>query len=142
MERLGYLSVSDAYTLLKAGITLYIASAPLETHALPLQGGWVDDDGRVHLDCACILLNPQTARQIAQEYNQVCFMSITPDANGNSKVYLIPDNDLSRQVALSHCGGYTTDGKHLLTACPSDKSPFIDGSVDCLPAQVEFIPVK
>jgi hypothetical protein len=138
----GYITVVDAIRLLQAGMTLYVVSAPLQTRALPLEGGWVDDSGAVHYDCSAVVLNPQTAYEIGRKFNQQCIMRITPCANGEYEVYLLHDSAFTRQVALQHCGGYTADGEHLFTAVSSDRAPFEDAYIEWLPADIEFIPVK
>jgi hypothetical protein len=138
----GYISVVDAFRLLEAGITVYVVSAPPETNALPLDGGWKDDDGKVHLDCSAVVLNPATARAIGEKYNQQCILQITPCFDGKSEVYLLKDSPLARQVSLDYCGGYTADGEYLFTAVDADCSPFEEAYEDLLIADIEFIPVK
>jgi len=138
----GYISAVDAFYLLRAGIPVYAVSAPLETHALPLAGGWKDDDGNIHIDCSAFVLNPSTAHEIGREHNQQCIMRITPCANGNSRVYLLKDSEFARQVSLNYCGGYTADGESLLTAVEKERSPFVEEYTDWLYADVEFIPCK
>jgi len=142
MRHYGYISALDAFRLLQAGIPLYIVSAPLESQALPLEGGWVDDDGVVYLDCSAIVLNPETAHRIGREYNQQCILRICPCYDGKSEVYLLRDTPFSRQVALEYAGGYTADGEWLFTATNPDGFPLSEAYEDCLPADIEFIPVK
>jgi len=138
----GYLSALDTFRLLQAGITVYIVSAPLESRALPLEGGWKDDEGRIHLDCSCVCLNIETAYKIGRLYDQECILRITPCADGESEVYLLNDTAFARQVSLDYCGGYTADGEYLFTAVSRDHAPFEDSYIDWLPADMEFIPVK
>jgi len=141
-KRYGYLSASDAITLLEAGLPIYIVSAPPETNALPLDGAWVDGDGTLHIDCSAIVLSPLTAHEIGRAFKQQCIMRVYPCANGNSAVYLLRDTEFVRQVALKYCGGYTADGEHLLTAVPRERDIFTDGYVEYTTADVEYIPVK
>ena len=138
----GYISASDAFYLLQAGITLYVVSAPVDTHALPLAGAWKDDTGTIHADCSAVVLNPATAHEIGREYNQQYILRITPCADGNSEVYLIPDSEFAREVALKFAGGYTADSRWLFTAVDREKSIFEDGYTDWLYADCELIPVK
>jgi hypothetical protein len=138
----GFLSATDAMSLLIAGLPIYVVSAPPETNALPLEGGWVDDEGHIHIDCSAFVLNPLTAQEIGRAFNQQCIMAIYPCASGNSAVYLLRDSEFVRQVALKYCGGYTADGSHLLTAVPQDRDIFSDGYVEYTTADVEYIPVK
>jgi len=138
----GYISASDAFALLRAGLTVYVVSAPPTSRALPLEGAWVDDDGTIHLDCSAVVLNPETAHAIGRAHRQQCIMRISPDGRGNSQVYLFKDTDFTRQVCLKYCGGYTADGSHLFSAVSRDKSVFEDGYCEWLYADVEYIPVK
>ena len=141
-NRFGYLNAVDAFRLLQAGLTVFIVSAPPETQALPLDGGWKDDDGNLHYDCSAVVLNPETALTIARAFRQQCIMSITPCYDGNSEIYLLKDSELARKACLAYCGGYTADGEYLFTAVARDCAPFIDSYTDWLYADVEFIPVK
>ena len=138
----GYISALDAFRLLQAGLTLYVVSAPPETNALPLEGGWKDDNGNLHFDCSAVVLNPETARTIGRAFRQQCILRITPCANGTSEVYLLKDTALTRQVALAYAGGYTADGEYLFTAVNAERSVFEDDYADWLTADVEFIPCK
>jgi hypothetical protein len=142
MRMMGYLSVLDAFRLLEAGLPVYIVSAPIESRALPLEGGWKDGEGRVHLDCSCICLSLEKARQIGREYNQECILAIYPSANGEAEVYLLIDTPFARQVALDYVGGYTGDGEYLLVAVKGDASPFSEAYEEWLPADMRFVPVK
>ena len=141
-DRYGYLSASDAYALLQAGLPIYIVSAPPETNALPLDGGWVDDDGNIHYDCSAVVLNPETAMAIGRAFRQQCIMRVYPCHNGNAEVYLMPDTEFNRQVALKYCGGYTADGKWLVAAVDAEKSVFLPEYAEYTLADVEFIPCK
>ena len=137
---LGYLSAVDAFTLLEAGLPVYIVSAPSETLALPLQGAWRDGDGTLHIDCSAIVLSPLTAHAIGREYNQQYILRLYPSHCGDGEVYLLRDIPLNREIALQYCGGYTADGTHLLTATTADV-PFED-YVDFVPVDIDFVPVK
>ena len=141
MERLGYISVVDAIRLLEAGLPVYVVSAPLETQALPLEGAWVDDDGRVHYDCSCVCINPETAHRIGKQFNQQCILRLCP-CEGGAEVYLLKDTPFVRQIALQYAGGYTADGEWLFTAIDANRSPFEDAYEECIPVEMEFIPVK
>ena len=138
----GYISASDAFYLLEAGITLYVVSAPVDTHALPLAGAWKDDTGTIHTDCSAVVLNPATAHEIGREYNQHYILRITPCADGNSEVYLIKDTPFAREVALKFAGGYTADGNWLFTVVNRERSIFEDSYTDWLYADCELVPVK
>jgi hypothetical protein len=142
MRTMGYLSATDAFRLLQAGLTVYVVSSPTDSCALPLEGAWVDGEGNTHYDCSAVVLNPETAHAIGRAYRQQCFIRITPCANGNSEVYLLRDSAFARQVALAYCGGYTADGDYLFTAVDGDRNPFEDGYTDWLCADVEFVPVR
>ena len=137
---LGYLSVVDAFTLLEAGLPVYIVSAPSETLALPLHGAWRDGDGTLHIDCSAIVLSPLTAHAIGREYNQQCILRLYPSHCGNGEVYLLRDIPLNREIALQYCGGYTADGTHLLTATTADVS--FEDYEDFVPVDIDFVPVK
>jgi hypothetical protein len=121
---------------------VYVVSAPTDTNALPLEGAWRDDNGKVHYDCSAVVLNPATAHTIGRIFQQECIMRITPCANGSHEVYLLDDNAFTRKVAVDYCGGYTADGSHLFTAVEANRAPFEDCYVDWITADVEFIPVK
>ena len=110
----GYLSATDTFRLLQAGLTVYIVSAPPSTRALPLDGAWVDSEGNLHTDCSAVVLNPNTAREIGRAYRQQCFLRLTPCA----------------------------DGEHLFVAVNAKKSVFLKDYVDWLTCDVEFVPVK
>jgi hypothetical protein len=143
LNRLGFLNTSDAFTLLKAGLAVYIVSAPTETRAFPLDGAWMDAEGNLHTDCSCILLNIATAHALGKEYNQQCILALYPSPIAKGSVYLLKDIPLNREIALRFAGGYTADNEHLLVAFDDDsRCPFIDGYTEYLPVEVEFIPVK
>jgi len=141
MGRLGYISVADTIRLLEAGLPVYVVSAPPETQALPLEGAWVDENGRVHYDCSCVCINPETAHKIGKQFNQQCILRLYP-CEGGSEVYLFKDNPFIRQIALQYAGGYTADGEWLFTAISADSSPFENAYEECIPVEMEFIPVK
>jgi hypothetical protein len=140
MRTRGYLT--DIFYLLHAGRMVYIVSAPAETHALPLDGAWVDDDGNLHIDCAAVVFSHTTAREISRAFRQQCFLHIAPCANGLHKVYLLKDTPLLRQVALKWAGGYTADGEHILVAVDADNSKFFTDYIGCITANIDFVPVQ
>jgi len=142
MRQYGYLSALDAVRLLQAGLPVYIVSAPLETNALPLEGGWKDNDGRIHLDCSAICLNIETAYEVGRLYNQECILRLYPCYDGKAEVYLLKDTPFTRQVALEYAGGYTADGEWLFTALDASLSLFTDAYEDFVPVDMEFLPVK
>jgi len=143
MRQLGYLSVVDAIRLLEAGLPVYVVSAPKDTDALPLEGAWKDDDGRIHYDCSCICISVETALQIGREYNQECILRLYPQHNGSGGVYLLKDTPFTREISLQYAGGYTADGEYLFTAFTDDgNSPFTEAYEEYVPVDVEFIPVK
>jgi len=146
MERFGYLfgylTTADAISLLEAGIPVYIVSAPLETRALPLEGSWKDEEGRIHYDCSCICINPETAYRIGREYNQQYILRLYPTFNAKGEVYLLKDTPFARQVALEYIGGYTADGEYLFTAVDGDNAPFFEEYEEMLPVDIDYLPVK
>jgi hypothetical protein len=142
MERLGYLSAIDAIRLLEAGLPVYIVSAPLDTNALPLEGGWKDEEGRIHLDCSCVCLSIQKAHEIGRLYNQQCILALYPASDAKSEVYLLKDTPFTRQVSLEYAGGYTADGEYLLVACEGDALPLSEAYEEYLPVEIAFLPVK
>jgi hypothetical protein len=143
MERLGYLSAIDAIRLLEAGLPVYIVSAPADTHALPLDGAWVDDDGRIHYDCSCVCINTETAHAIGRKYNQQCILRLYPSCFTKSGVFLLKDTPFTRTIALDYAGGYTADGEWLFTAVENINTlPLEEEYEEFIPAEVEFIPVK
>jgi hypothetical protein len=140
---LGYLNVAGVFRLLQAGISVYIASAPADTNALPLEGGWVDTDGEVHLDLSEAYLNKDTALSVARTYKQECILALEPNPNAQGKVFLLKDLPLNREICLRYAGGYTADGSHIITAVQDGKSvPFIEELVKSVPVEVSFLPVK
>ena len=142
MRTMGYLSATDTFRLLEAGLTVYIVSAPPETRALPLDGAWIDGDGTLHTDCSAVVLNPNTAREIGRAFRQQCFLRLTPCADGDFELYLLRDTELNRQVALKYGGGYTADGEHLIVAVNAKQSVFLKDYVDWLTCDMECVPVK
>ena len=143
MRQLGYLTVVDAIRLLEAGLPIYVVSAPADTYALPLDGAWKDDEGRIHYDCSCICLSAETALRIGRMFNQQCILRLYPSHSANGSVYLLKDTAFTRQVALTYCGGYTADGEYLFTAVDNSHSvPFEESYEEWVPADIEFISVK
>jgi len=142
MRGLGYLSVLDAIRLLDSGIPVYVVSAPQDTEALPLDGAWVDDDGRIHYDCSGICISLEKALQIGRAYKQECILCLYPEYNAKSQVYLLKDTPFTRQIALQYAGGYTADGEWLFTAMDANRSPFEDAHEDCVPVEVVFRKVE
>jgi len=139
MELLGYLSVSDAFTVLRAGLPVYIASAPEASGALPLRGAWKDDDGDLHFDLACVYLSKDTALQVARAFNQMCIFAATPNPEARGRVYLLQDTMRNRVLSLRYAGGYTADGTHLMTSVADGELPFEPiGEVHSLPADIDF----
>jgi len=142
-EPLGYLTVAGVHRLLKAGIPVYIASAPIETNALPLQGGWIDGDGEVHLDLAQAYLNKDTALEVARTFQQECILALEPNPNAQGKVFLLKDLPLNREICLRYAGGYTADGEYIITAVQEGKAvPFLQELVESVPVEVSFLPVE
>jgi hypothetical protein len=143
MRGMGYLTVVDAIRLLQHGLPVYIVAAPVESKALPLDGVWRDDEGRIHYDCSCICINPDTAYAIGRLYNQQCILRLYPSYSAKSGVFLLQDTPFTRQVALEYAGGYTSDGKWLLTAVENpDTLPLEESYEEYLPVEIEFLPVK
>ena len=143
MRRLGYISVLDAIRLLEAGLPVYVVSAPPETQALPLEGAWKDDEGRIHFDCSCVCIDAEKAHAIGRAYNQQCILRLYPCHDGQGGVYLLKDTPFARQVSLDYAGGYTADGEWLFTAVQNDAdAPFDEAYEEYVPADIEFVPVK
>jgi hypothetical protein len=146
MERLeqqsGYIGVKDAFGILSSGLPLYIASAPEQSEEMQLRGGWVDDVGNIHYDWACAYLAKDTALQVGREHNQQCILAIMPNLKGSGRVYLLPDSIRNRVCALRYAGGYTADGKHLLVATNAEMPLGVLGALDCLSADIAFLPCK
>jgi hypothetical protein len=142
MERYGYITALDGIRLLQAGIPIFVVSAPLDTRALPLEGGWKDEEGRIHYDCSCICLNIEKAYEIGRLYEQECILALYPSYASEGEVYLLKDTPFARQIALEYAGGYTADGEWLFTAFKGDASPFSEAYEEFLPVEIEFLPVK
>jgi hypothetical protein len=141
IEQLGFLSVSDAFTILRAGIPVYIASAPEASGVLPLRGGWKDDKGDLHFDLSCVYLSKDTALKVARAFGQVCIFAATPNPEATGRVYLLQDTMRNRVYSLRYAGGYTADGTHLMTAVADGELPFEPiGEVYSLPADISFPP--
>jgi hypothetical protein len=137
------IGVLDAFSLLSAGIPVYIASAPEATNALPLQGAWKDDEGRIHHDLASVYLLCETALEVGAVFRQECILALTPNPNGAGCVCLLRDTPLNRRIALCYAGGYTADGEYLLTAFTGSLGlpEFVEGEPEILSADVAFLPV-
>ena len=147
MERtnlqLGTLGVSDAVSVLLAGIPVYVASAVEPTDELKLRGGWVDDDGNLHYDWAGFYLCKDTALQVGRANAQQCILSLTPNAIGTGRVYLLKDTPRNRNIALKYCGGYTADGKCLITATNKDIPLTLLGKVlNTVSVDIDFPPCE
>jgi hypothetical protein len=137
------LTVMDAFSLLSAGVPVYIASAPEASNAMPLRGAWKDDEGRIHHDLASVYLCRETALEVGAVFQQECILALTPNPNGAGCVCLLPDTPLNRRIALCYAGGYTADGQHLLTAFTGSLGlpEFVEGEPEILFTDVEFLPV-
>jgi hypothetical protein len=143
MRGMGYLTVVDAIRLLEAGVPIYVVSSPADTNALPLEGCWKDDDGRVHYDCSCICINAETAYAIGRAYNQQCILRLYPSCFAKSGVFLLRDTPFVRQIALEYAGGYTADGNWLFTAVEDIHTlPLEEEYEEYVPAEIDFLPVK
>ena len=143
MRGLGYLTAIDAIRLLEAGLPVYVVSAPADTHALPLDGAWKDDDGRIHYDCSCVCIDAEKAHAIGRAYNQQCILRLYPSCFTKSGVFLLKDTPFTRKIALDYAGGYTADGQWLFTAVEdADTAPFEEAYEEYVPVEVEFLPVK
>ena len=143
MERtnlqLGTLGVLDAISVLTAGLSVYVASASEPSDELHLRGGWIDDDGNLHYDWAGFYLCKDTALQVGRANKQECILSITPNLTGSGRVYLLQDTLRNRNIALKYCGGYTADGKYLITATNKDIPITLLNKVqDVIPVEIDF----
>jgi hypothetical protein len=141
-QHLGYLSATDGFRLLQAGLPIYIVSAPASTRAFPLDGAWKDDDGIVYFDKSVIVLNAETAHRIGRAYNQQTILYLYPCSDGNAEVYLMKDTPFAREVCLTYAGGYTADGENLLVAVNAERSPFLHDYTDWVSADMVFLPVR
>jgi len=143
MRMMGYLSALDAIRLLEAGLPVYVVSAPPETQALPLEGAWKDDEGRIHYDCSCVCIDAEKAHAIGRAYNQQCILRLYPSAFAKSGVFLLKDTPFVRQIALDYAGGYTADGEWLFTAVDNINTlPLEEEYEEYVPADIDFVPVK
>ena len=124
MEQMGYLSVSDAFALLRKGVAVYIASAPEGEEVLPLRGAWKDGNRDIRFDRVSVYLSKDTALKVARAFGQDCIIGLYPNAFGNGRVYLLKDLIRHRVLALHYAGNYVSDGEHLLIACLGDELPF------------------
>jgi len=143
MRRLGYISAVDAIRLLEAGLPVYVVSAPIDSQALPLEGAWKDDDGRIHYDCSCVCIDAEKAHAIGRAYSQQCILRLYPTCFTRSGVFLLKDTPFTRKIALDYAGGYTADGEWLFTAVDNiDALPLEEEYEEYVPAEIEFIPVR
>jgi hypothetical protein len=141
IEQLGYLSVSDAFTILRAGIPVYIASAPEPSGGLPLRKGWKDYNGDLHFDLSCVYLSKDTALKVARAFGQVSIFAIAPNPEAQGRVYLLQDTVRNRVLSLRYAGIYIADGTHLMTAVADGELPFEPvGEAHPLPADIAFPP--
>jgi len=139
MELLGYLSVSDAFTILRAGLPVYIASAPEPSGALPLRGAWKDDEGNLPFEVFCVYLSKDTALKVARAFGQKFIIALTPNPEAQGRVYLLQDTVRNRVLSLRYAGLYVADGTHLLTAVADGELPFEPiGEAHSLPANIAF----
>jgi hypothetical protein len=143
MRAIGYISAMDTIRLLQQGIPVYIVSAPYESRVLPLDGAWVDDDGKVHLDCSAVVLNPEVANAIGRKYNQECILRLYPTYFAKNGVFLLQDTPFTRKIALDYAGGYTADGEWLFTAVKDIYTlPLEEEYEEYVPVDIDFLPVK
>jgi len=137
MEIIGQISVAKAFSLLKSGKPISIASAPESMDVLPVRGAYKDREGNIHYDQWAFYLQPETAIAVARAFLQDCLFGLYPNDRGNGRVYLLKDLIRHRVLALRHAGGYVSDGEHLLVACLGDTLPFEPiGEVQSLPADL------
>jgi len=137
-EQMGFLSVSDALTILRAGLPVYIASAPEVSGALPLRGGWKDDEGNLPYEVFCVYLSKDTALQVARAFGQKFIISITPNPEATGRVYLLQDTMRNKVLSLRYEGLYVADGTHLLTKADGELRFEPIGEVQSLPADITF----
>jgi hypothetical protein len=139
IEQLGFLSVSDAFTILRAGLPIFIASAPEASGAMPLRGAWKDYNGDLHFDLSCVYLSKETALKVGRAFGQVCIFAATPNPDAKGRVYLLQDTMRNRVLSLRYAGGYTADGTYLMTSVADGELPFEPiGEAYSLPADVDF----
>jgi hypothetical protein len=131
------MGVLDAYNLLKSRVPIYIASSSTPNDTMQFRGAWRDDDGNIHFDYSGVFLDYDLALETARLYNQECILALYPSPSARGRLYLLPDTPLNRQIALETAGGYTADGKYLITAVSEDV-PVPFSAIDCLPVRVEF----
>jgi len=140
IEQLGYLSVSDAFTILRAGIPVYIASAPEPSGALPLRGAWKDDEGNLPFEVFCVYLSKETALKVARAFQQRFIIALTPNPEAQGRVYLLQATVRNRVLSLRYAGLYIADDTHLLTAVADGELPFEPiGEAYSLPADIAFL---
>jgi hypothetical protein len=136
METIGQIGVAQAFSLLKSGKPIFIASAPESMDVLPLRGAYKDREGNIHYDRWAFYLQSETAIAVARAFLQDCLFGLYPNTVGNGKVYLLKDLMRHRVLALHKAGGYVSDGEHLLVACLGDNLPFEAEVVDSVPTDL------
>jgi len=136
METIGQISVEQAFSLLKTGKPMFIASAPESMDVLPVRGAYKDREGNIHYDRWAFYLQPETAIAVARAFLQDCLFGLYPNEKGNGRVYLLKDLIPHRVSALRHAGGYVADGEHLLVACVGNELPFEAEVADSVPADL------
>lgn len=136
METIGQIDVAQAFSLLKSGKPISIASAPESMDVLPLRGAYKDSKGNIHYDRWAFYTEPATAVAVARAFMQDCLFGLYPNPVGNGRVYLLKDLVRNRVLSLRHTGGYVSDGEHLLTTCLGDSLPFEAEVLDEVPADL------
>jgi hypothetical protein len=136
IEQSGYLSVSDAFALLRKGVAIHIASAPEAEGVLPLRGAWKDGNGDIRSDRVSLYLSKDDALKTARAFGQECIIGLYPNTFGNGRVCLLKDFIRHRVLALRYTGNYVSDGEHLLIACLGSKLPFEAEVLGSLPADL------
>ena len=114
-------NVVDAFRLLKAGVPIYIASAPEATGEIRLREAWKDDDGDIRYDYSAVYLAEEPALTVARAFNQPYILALTANPKAKAKAYLLPDTIRNRVYALRYAGGYISDGTYLMTAVEAGK---------------------
>jgi hypothetical protein len=136
MKQSGYLSVSDAFALLRKGVAVYIAPAPEAEEVLPLRGAWKDGKGDIRSDRVSLYLSKDDALKTARAFGQECIIGLYPNTFGNGRVYLLKDLIRHRVLALRYAGNYVADGEYLLVACLGSELPFEAEVLGSLPADL------
>jgi hypothetical protein len=134
MQMTQQMSVAQAFSLLKSGKPVFLASAPEGTKAL--RGAWKGDDGDIHHDLWAVYTDKKTASSVARAYGQGVF-ALKPAKRGNGQVYLLKDSIRNRVFALRYAGNYATDGEHLLVVCLGKPLLFEDEIIDWVPTKAE-----